>query len=93
MSVHGHVYLTVLRYIGSQGFIVKVAEGGHKPSKEEVCDTNEALLAYLRKFNLERWTPEQVLEQLMVPPRENSNFTKIRVLAREAAKGAATGNG
>jgi hypothetical protein len=92
MSVHGHIFLTVLRYIGSRGFIVK-AEGRHKPPKEEVCDTNEALLSYLRKFNLERWTPEEVLEQLMVPPRENANFTKIRVIAREAAKSAAAGKG
>jgi hypothetical protein len=61
--------------------------------RQETFENEAALLAFLRRFNLERWTPEQVLEQLNFPLRKDEKSRHFLVIAREAAKGAAAGKG
>ena len=93
MSIDGLIFIEVRRYTGSQGFIAGVREDHDKAPKTETFETEAALLAFLRKFNLERWKPEQVLEQLDLPLRKGEKSRQFLVIARESAKGAAAGKG
>jgi hypothetical protein len=64
--------------------VVNITEDRDKASRTEALETEEALLTFLRKYNLDKWTPEEVLEQLMLPPRPSETSTKFQVVAREA---------
>jgi hypothetical protein len=89
MSIDGLIFIEVRHNLASRSFIADIREDRNKPSKTETFETEAALLAFLRKFNLERWTPELVLEQLNLPPRKDEKSRQFLVIAREAAKGAA----
>jgi hypothetical protein len=91
MSIDGRIFIEVRRCLGSRGFISEVREDRDKPPKTDTFEDEAALLAFLRRFNLERWTPEQVLEQLNFPLRKDEKSRQFLVIAREAAKGAAAG--
>jgi hypothetical protein len=91
MSIDGLIFIEIRRYQGSRGFVVDVREEQAKPPKTETFENEDALLAFLRRVNLERWTPEQVLEQLNFPLRKDEKSRQFLVIAREAAKGAAAG--
>ena len=93
MSIDGLIFIEIRRYQGSRGFIVDVREERDKPSKTDTFENEAALLAFLKRFNLERWTPEQVLEQLNFPLRKDEKSRQFLVIAREAVKGAAAGKG
>jgi hypothetical protein len=86
--MEGPIFLEARHYTGSKGFLVHVIEKLDGPRKTETFETEDEFLTYLRKSNLERWTPEQVLEQLL-PPAPDTPGTKFHVVAREGkAKGA-----
>ena len=85
------ISLDVHHYQGNVGYLVHVNKASER--KTETFETEAALLDFLRTFNLQQWTPEQVLGKLKLPPRPSTNFTKFQVVAREAAKGAAAGKG
>jgi hypothetical protein len=87
--MEGPIFLETRHYTGSKGFVVHVTEKLDGPRKTETFETEEEFLTYLRKFNLERWTPEQVLEQLLLPPAPDTPGTKFQVVARKLkVKGA-----
>jgi hypothetical protein len=86
MSNDKVIFFEARRHTGSEGFVLYVGgENPNVPRKREDFRTKEELLAYLGKFNLQRFTPEQVLQQLMLPPQKDTNppGTKFIFTARE----------
>jgi hypothetical protein len=83
MNIHGLFFLEVRRSPVSQGFVVKICEERNEPTRSEAFDTEELLLEYLSTFALQRLTPEQILEQLLLPAEPEMSHTQIQVLARD----------
>jgi hypothetical protein len=87
-----HIDIEVRHYPGSEGFIVSVWKDGRKP-ETEAFETEAKTIEFLRKFNIQKFTPEETLKLVLAfPPRKNQKAQKFRVTAREDAKSAA-GNG
>jgi hypothetical protein len=81
------IFFEARRHTGSEGFVLYVGgESPNVPRKREDLRTAEELITYLGKFNLQNGvTPEQVLQQLMLPPQKHTNppGTKFMFTARE----------
>ena len=67
MSINGRVFFEGRQHDGNTSYVLYQHDDINSKRKRLDFTTKEAFLDYLRKFNLEKFTPEQVLEQLSGP--------------------------
>lgn len=84
MSINGRIFFEARRHTRHQGFVLYEHTALSQPRKRLDFDSRDDFVNYLKGYDLEGVTLEQVLQHLNGPPQKHTNppGTKLIFTAR-----------